>query len=507
MELPQEDGAGTDEEETEEKAFTVIRETVRKKPRSIKKMLRSVFLVLLGAVLFGIVAAFVFSRFAPVFLPSIREPVAFDPDPTPTPAAGTAIGAATSGTSVAELTGGDSGETVSAGTGAVSQPGEHEPEGSDGGNAEPQDGQGDTENSGPSENSGADPAAQGDPTPTPTPLPTPSPTPDPQKESEERIHQNKLLYADLRRIAAEPSRSIVTVTGISTTEDWFNVTDEDRRSACGVIVADNGLEYLILTDETAILDSSRILVTLYGGTITECRHVKTDPSTGLAIVSVDKRSIAAAIRAELRIASLGNSYNAGIGDPIIAAGAPMGYSNSVVFGQITSLASKAAVFDGAYSLLMTNIQGASGGSGALLNMDGQVIGFIMQRYVTASGGNVIAALAISQLKPLIEILSNDRDIAYFGIKGETVTQELSDSFEMPSGVYITEVDTDSPAYNAGIQRGDILTRIGEHDISDMTAFRNVLNNGMAGTEQIVTIQRLGAGGYVELNLESMIGIV
>ena len=209
------------------------------------------------------------------------------------------------------------------------------------------------------------------------------------------------------------------------------------------------------------------------------------------------------MRSDLQIAVLGNSYNLGNGEPVIAIGAPMGYTGAVDYGQVTSISEKVSVTDAAYALIMTNIQGTPGGSGVLIDLDGEVIGIISQQF--SQGTNTITALPISPLKRVVEILSNNQKFAWLGIVGEDVTSRLSASFGIPVGIYVTEVSPDSPAFVAGIQRGDIICRVGEKNITEMTALGSLLNNGMAGTTQTFTVQRLGADGYVEISIDVSIG--
>ena len=456
-----------EEELHSEEEYTVIRETVKKRPVRLRKILLACVGVIAGAILFGITGAYVFSRFLPVFGVNVGSTVQFAPDPTPTPAQGSDY--------VPEIT---------------EEPVSPEPA--------------------PENDVSISPSPSVPEVQIPEVIPEPGSEhkeePDPAAESEERIRQNRLLYSDLRRISSVPARAVVTVTGITEEEDWFRDTEEERHQTSGVIVADNGLSYLILTQYTALEGSSRMLATLFDSTMVDCSLIKKDDRTGLAIVAFSKYSIESSTRSELQIASLGNSYNAGIGEPVIAIGAPLGYSGAVVFGQITSVSNKVSVRDAAYALIMTNIQGAPGGSGILINLDGEVIGIIAQQYASGTGGT-ITALPVSPLKKVIEILSNNQKFAYLGITGEDVTGELAESFGMPVGIFITDVDPDSPAFAAGIQRGDILCRVGGTDVTEMTALGNLLNDGMAGTAQVITVQRLGADGYVEIDLTAEIGEV
>ncbi|MBE5997105.1 MAG: PDZ domain-containing protein [Lachnospiraceae bacterium] len=479
-------------------SYPVIRETVKRRPVKYRKILQKILAITAGAVLFGIVAAFVFSRFLPVFNTSGEGTVQFEQDSAPAVTSpGDITEAVTQGaeeTQIPEATPED-GETESSGTeesaaAENTESQETEPELTE--TAAPEN---------PEDSSGEN--SENTLEPNEVPGITPTPSVDPAFESAERIRQNRMLYNDFRTLSVKTAKSVVTVTGITTTEDWFNTTSEERHQTSGVIVADNGVSYLVLAQYEAIADSTSLYVTLFNNAIVECSVVKEDANTGLAVLRVQKNNIDPAVRGDLQIAVLGNSYNIGNGEPVIAIGAPMGYTGSIDYGQVTSISGKISVMDAAYSLIMTNIQGTPGGSGVLINLDGEVIGIISQQF--AQGTNTVTALPISPLKRTVEILSNNQKFAWLGIVGEDVTSRLSASFSIPVGIYVTEVAPDSPAFDAGIQRGDIICRIGETPVTEMAALGSLLNNGMAGTTQTVTVQRLGADGYVEIGLDVSIG--
>ncbi len=476
------------QEKGTEEEYPVIHETVKKRPVKLRKYVQPVLFTAAGAILFGIIAAFVFARFLPLFQDSSAGQVQFEQDSVPQ---------GTSPTDAAETAAPDADETqipeATESEGAEASVTEEiqppETEGTEDGNPE----------------NGQTNSADGSETTEPNEIPVPEVTPpmDPVQESEERIRQNRLLYNDLRMLSSATARSIVTVTGITTTEDWFNTTSEERHQTTGVIVADNGVSYLVLAQYEAIADSTSLYVTLFNSAIAECSLVKEDVNTGLAVLRVQKNRIDPVVRSDLQIAVLGNSYNLGNGEPVIAIGAPMGYTGAVDYGQVTSISEKVSVTDAAYALIMTNIQGTPGGSGVLIDLDGEVIGIISQQF--SQGTNTITALPISPLKRVVEILSNNQKFAWLGIVGEDVTSRLSASFGIPVGIYVTEVSPDSPAFVAGIQRGDIICRVGEKNITEMTALGSLLNNGMAGTTQTFTVQRLGADGYVEISIDVSIG--
>ena len=246
------------------------------------------------------------------------------------------------------------------------------------------------------------------------------------------------------------------------------------------------------------------MVTFFDNTIVDGRYQKHDTNTGLTVVKVDLEDMEEDTRKNMTVAALGNSYITRQGEPVIAIGSPMGYSNSVANGQVTSVTNKITSTDVEYNLLTTNILGSSLGSGALITLDGEVIGIISQQFASSDKG-VITGLPISQLKSMIEILSNNGEIPYLGIQGQTVTAEIAKQTGMPRGVYVSVVNMDSPAIQAGIQNADILIRFNGEDIDNMNKYQEKLRKTQVGEEVTLTVMRKGAEGYVEFEFAVVIG--
>ena len=86
---------------------------------------------------------------------------------------------------------------------------------------------------------------------------------------------------------------------------------------------------------------------------------------------------------------------------------------------------------------------------------------------------MVTGLAISQIKELIETLSNNQSIVYMGVTGETITPQISEKKGIPKGVFVESVEVDSPAMQAGIQNADVITEVNgenrEHERIPATA--------------------------------------
>ncbi|MBU9736115.1 S1C family serine protease [Diplocloster agilis] len=353
-----------------------------------------------------------------------------------------------------------------------------------------------------------DEAAQNpEPEATPTPVPAPSNPPAViQQTVGIEVEDYRKLYNKLYEVAAGLDKALVTVTAVSSNVDWFNVPYTNQGKGSGVIVAENGIEYMILTDERVLEGAEQIMVTFANDTQVEATVKKIDHNTEIAILSVRMDTLEEDTRNAVEVAVLGNSFQVRKGTPVIAIGSPLGYPDSMSIGMVTSAGNHIATWDANYTMFTTDILGNADGSGVLINLDGDVIGVITQESNDNSSENVVTAYSVSELKSVIEHLSNGLDLAYMGIKGTPVTDEKAEENGMPQGIYIVETALDSPAMNVGIQNGDILVKLGTEEVKDMKDVQNVLLN--LSPNQLVTavVMRPGKDGYKELTYQVTLGV-
>lgn len=324
--------------------------------------------------------------------------------------------------------------------------------------------------------------------------------------TESSLKNYEALYQDMLGVTEKPKRALVTVIGITNQMDYFNQNYENQQQISGLIVADNGQDLFILTEYRIVENVERIQVTFWDETMVDATYQHHDPSTGLTIVKVDESKLDEGTRDGLVVAPLGSSYLVSQGDPVVAVGSPVGYSDSIAYGVVTSVTNKISALDNEYNLLTTDILGSTDGSGILVNLDGEIVGIIAQSY-SAKGNNVVTGIAISQIKKLIENLSNNVSRAYIGIRGQDVTEELSDKTGIPKGVLISRVADDSPAMMAGMKEYDVIVKLGEHKVETIKQYHEQLGKYSTGDVVTVTAMRKGAEGYAEMTFDVTIGEV
>ena len=295
---------------------------------------------------------------------------------------------------------------------------------------------------------------------------------------------------------------MVNVRGITSNIDWFDNVQESSNQTSGLVVADNGRDLLILVDYTFLKNAESLVVDLDNGSYQAEAELKgSDPDTNLAIIGIELSSIPENLMesGRLAVASLGASNsNSLVGTPVIAVGRPMGTSDSIGYGMITSVSVQLSEPDRNYRLLMTDINGSRDAEGVLFNLQGQVIGIITGNKTGNDMVNLINAYGISEIKRIIQKLSNQLPFAYLGITGVNVTQEAHRDMGVPNGAYVTELAMDSPAMLAGIQAGDVITAMDDETVSSFSSYTTMLMERVPGQTIQLTIMRQVQDEYKEM---------
>lgn len=318
------------------------------------------------------------------------------------------------------------------------------------------------------------------------------------------LDQYKDLYSSMMDVAKTAQKSIVTVIGLANNTDWFNQSYESQRQLSGLVVANNGQDLFIATEYRIVENVERIQVKFWNDTQVDARYLKHDPNTGLAVLKVPLSSLSAEDAADIPAATFGNSYSVKQGDPVIAVGSPAGYPSAVSYGAVTSMDNVISTVDGEYKMLNTDIAGSSEGSGVLINLEGQIVGLISQNFA-GNTGNTVAAIGISQIKPLLERLSNNEPLIYSGITGQDVTAEVSEKTGIPEGIWVDTVKADSPAMLAGIQSGDVIIKADDTDTTTMSKYQDYLESCSQNQVIQITALRKGTEGYVEIVFDVTLG--
>ena len=273
------------------------------------------------------------------------------------------------------------------------------------------------------------------------------------------------------------------------------------------MIGNNKKELLVLTEKKIITDAETINITFANEATVPATLKKYDGNTGIAVISVPLNEIEETTMEQIEVASLGNSYMMRQGTVVLAIGSPLGANYSILCGTITSSENKVSTIDTNYTIFTTDIVGSEDGSGVLINLKGEIVGLVLQDYSSQGDRNTITALSVSELKQVIEDLSNNQDIPYVGLRLSTVTDDIADGYGIPMGVYIKAVELDSPAMMAGLQEADVITKIDGEEIATVEQYNQKIYSMHPDDQAIITVQRQGAEEYVELECMVSVGVL
>lgn len=312
------------------------------------------------------------------------------------------------------------------------------------------------------------------------------------------------LFNALRSVSMEADKGIVVVHSVKREMDWFDNPVETTGLYAGAVIASTPRELLIMTPEGAVENADSIKVTFSDSVEVNGTIKQTDKISGMAVVSVDATQLDESTRSNVMSIKLGNSYAVKQGDLIIALGSPAGMAHSVSYGFISYVLRNVQVPDGITRLLYADVKGNADKGTFLINMDGEMVGWVTNQFKNEGSEDMTVAMAISDYKAPLEKMSNAIPVPYVGIKGQEVTAAMMEN-GLPSGVYVADCIANGPAYNAGIQNGDIITKVGEKDISTIKDYQNAVDALKPGEAVNVTIQRNGIEKYKELEYQVTVG--
>ena len=302
----------------------------------------------------------------------------------------------------------------------------------------------------------------------------------------------------LSEVSKASASWLVQVTSVTQETSWLDSTAISENTSAGAIIADNGMELLVVTRHKSLDSAHEIEVTFADGAKVPATIKGDDKNLGITIVAVVKADIPKTTLQNSAAVQMGNSNNKSLlGNPIIALGSPNGVWGSVCHGYLTALNVDINGWDYNYHLVMTDIYGTTNPNGFLVNTKGQLVGILCNTYNSEDTKNLVSAIGISEIKKRIEKISNGNEIPLLGVRGIEVSEEAHSKQGIPNGAYITGVKLDSPAMNAGLQPGDILVKLGEKDVASMYYLSYLLLQKEPAEDIEIVIMRKSQGEYKE----------
>lgn len=310
--------------------------------------------------------------------------------------------------------------------------------------------------------------------------------------------------SNVASVVNEVMPSVVSITSTIQSSNYYGFgTQESEGAGSGFIVAKTKDSLMIATNNHVVSDATSLTVGFVDDTTAKATVVGTDSSADLAVISVKIKDIKDSTASKIKVATLGSSDDLKVGEEVVAIGNALGYGQSVTTGVVSAKNREVSLTDGTMNLLQTDAAINPGNSGGvLINMDGQVVGINNAKLEDTSVEGMGYAIPITTAKTILTDLMNassvsTKDAAFLGVVGRDINESYSSALGIPSGIYVSQVVSGSPAEKAGISAGDVITKFEGNNVSTMSGLKEKLALKKANTKVKITFKRANQSGTYE----------
>ena len=319
--------------------------------------------------------------------------------------------------------------------------------------------------------------------------------------------------SNVASVVNEVMPSVVSITSTIQSSNYYGFgTQESEGAGSGFIVAKTKDNLMIATNNHVVSDATSLTVGFADDTTAKATVVGTDSSADLAVISVKLSDIKDSTASKIKVATLGSSDDLKVGEEVVAIGNALGYGQSVTTGVVSAKNREISLTDGTMNLLQTDAAINPGNSGGvLINMDGQVVGINNAKLEDTSVEGMGYAIPITTAKTILTDLMNassvsTKDAAFLGVVGRDINESYSSALGIPSGIYVSQVVSGSPAEKAGISAGDVITKFEGNNVSTMSGLKEKLALKKANTKVKITFKRANQSGtYKEKTVTVTLG--
>ncbi|MEP1894666.1 MAG: DegQ family serine endoprotease [Alloalcanivorax venustensis] len=262
----------------------------------------------------------------------------------------------------------------------------------------------------------------------------------------------------------------------------------------GFIISSDGY---VLTNYHVVGEADEIVVRLQDRRELDAELIGSDPQSDLALIKVDA--------SDLPVVDIGSSDDLQVGEWVLAIGAPFGFDSSVTAG-IVSAKGRSLPTDNYVPFIQTDVAINPGNSGGpLFNLNGQVVG-INSQIVSRSGGymGLSFAIPIDLAMDVADQLKETGEVSrgWLGVLIQEVDRDLAESFglDKPMGALVAQVQSGSPAAEAGLQPGDVIIAFNGREIQRSAQLPKWVGALKAGTEAEMTVVRDGDEKTLEVTV-------
>ncbi len=292
----------------------------------------------------------------------------------------------------------------------------------------------------------------------------------------------------------------INVTGTSG-YNFFGQPVQTASAGSGFVLTADGY---IVTNYHVVKDADTVEVTMYNGDTYEARYIGGDEDYDIAVIKVEAT--------DLQPVTLGDSSTLNVGDHVLAIGNPLGELTFSMSGGMVSSVNRAINVDGTpFNMIQTDTSINPGNSGGpLMNSYGEVVGIVSAKYSSYSDESVEGlgfAIPINDVYAMIEDIMTNGYVTnkpYLGITGGTMTEQMAAQYryDVSEGVFVYSVEEGSAAEKAGLQMGDVITKVDDKDVTSLEDLTAVKKQYSAGDTVTLTVYRQGETITLSLTWEA-----
>ena len=299
-------------------------------------------------------------------------------------------------------------------------------------------------------------------------------------------------------VYASTVNSVVSINTTATAgTNIFGQTVETASAGSGFIISSDGY---IVTNYHVVKGATSVKVTLYSGDTYDATVIGGDSDYDVAVIKINAGGLPAV--------TLGNSADVNVGDTVLAIGNPLGELTFSMSQGIVSCCDRAINVDGTpFNMIQVDASINPGNSGGpLVNLYGEVVGIVSAKYSSYSNTTVEGlgfAIPISDVQAIItDIIENGQVTgkAYLAIKAGTMTEQMAAQYDIDitEGVFVYSTESGGAGEKAGLQLGDVITKLNDTTITSMTDLTMAKKGYKAGDTVTLTVYR--SGEYITLDL-------
>ena len=299
-------------------------------------------------------------------------------------------------------------------------------------------------------------------------------------------------------VYASTVNSVVSINTTATAgTNIFGQTVETASAGSGFIISPDGY---IVTNYHVVKGATSVKVTLYSGDTYDATVIGGDSDYDVAVIKINAGGLPAV--------TLGNSADVNVGDTVLAIGNPLGELTFSMSQGIVSCCDRAINVDGTpFNMIQVDASINPGNSGGpLVNLYGEVVGIVSAKYSSYSNTTVEGlgfAIPISDVQAIItDIIENGQVTgkAYLAIKAGTMTEQMAAQYDIDitEGVFVYSTESGGAGEKAGLQLGDVITKLNDTTITSMTDLTMAKKSYKAGDTVTLTVYR--SGEYITLDL-------